>query len=235
MTSTQIRERIAKAEEKMTKKQGTITKKQALIAKKQAQIEKMKANGADERDVYWEECDVRHLNEDIRRLEKEIPEIRKTVEKYEKQLAGEIERESILTKEMPEVFTSLKDHLVEVWDEYDKKRKAFLKERYEELGYREFYQYHNGADYALMHTSDADIHKTNVKSAENIIVDLFNRVKEITGEVIAWDVHVATGNQNLAVLEGTVQGKEGKASVETVEAGGWNIQKLHIRTLVHSI
>lgn len=231
MTSQQIRERITKAEEKITKKQGTITKKQALIAKKQAQAEKE----TDEREKWSLEYDIKYLTQDIARLEKEIPEIRKTIEKYEKQLAGEIERESILTREMPEVFTGLKNHLVEVWDEYDKKRKAYLKQRYDELGYKEFYQHHNGADYTLIHTSDADIHKTNVKSAENIIVDLFNRVKEITGEVTEWNVHVTAGNQNLAVLEGIVQGKEGKARVETVEAGGWNIQRLHIRTLVHSI
>ena len=253
MTSTQITERINKANEKITKKQGTIAKKQALIQKKEnALVKKFNFDldvirSKQNSEVYEEYgretgyeivselSSIEWLKDDIARLEKEIPEIRKTVEKYEKQLAGELEKESLLTKEIPEEFTALKNYLVETWDEDDKHRKAYLAKRYNELGYREFYQHHNGADYLLIHTSDADIHKHNVKDAENIIIDLYNRVKEITGQIIEWDVHVTAGNQNLAVLAGTVKGKEGKARVETIEAGGYNIQRLHIRTLVHSI
>lgn len=237
MTTQQITERIQKANEKIEKKQGTIAKKQALIAKKQSAIEVMK--GSDrytEDNIYWTECDIKYLAQDIARLEKEIPEIRKTVEKYEKQLAGEIEKEALLTKTMPEEFRTLKNTLVERWDAFDLERKEFFRKKSNEMEYRDFIRQYKYSAYQLAwHTSTEEIHKQNEKDAEHFIIDLYNRVKDITGEVTNWEGIRLTMGNNFPVLEGMVQGKEGKARVETILAGGYNIQRLHIRTLVHSI
>lgn len=237
MTTQQITERIQKANEKIEKKQGTIAKKQALIAKKQSAVEMMMASDKYTTDnIYWTECDIRHLIEDIERLEKEIPEIRKTVEKYEKQLAGEIEKEALLTKTMPEEFRTLKNTLVEKWDAFDLERKEFFRKKSEEMEYREFIRQYKYSAYDLAwHTSTEEIHKKNEKDAEYFIIDLYNRVKDITGEVTNWEGIRLTMGNSFPVLEGMVQGKEGKARVETILAGGYNIQRLHIRTLVHSI
>lgn len=236
MTTQQITERIQKANEKIEKKQGTIAKKQALIAKKQSAIEMMKGSDKYTTDnIYWTECDIRHLTEDIERLEREIPEIRKTVEKYEKQLAGEIAKEELITKTMPEEFRTLKDTLVERWDAFDLERKAFLKEKLTEMSYRDFIRKYKSSAYELIRTANDDIHKRNSRDAEIFIIDLYNRVKNITGEVTNWkDIRLTFGN-TFPVLEGQVEGKEGIARVETIYAGGYNIQRLHIRTLVHSI
>lgn len=237
MTTQQITERIQKANEKIKKKQGTIAKKQVLIAKKQSAVEMMK--GSDkytEDNIYWTECDIKYLAQDIARLEKEIPEIRKTVEKYKKQLAGEIEKEALLTKTMPEEFRTLKNTLVEKWDAFDLERKEFFRKKSEEMEYREFIRQYKYSAYDLAwHTSAEEIHKKNEKDAEYFIIDLYNRVKVITGEVTNWEGIRLTMGNSFPVLEGTVQGKEGKARVETILAGGYNIQRLHIRTLVHSI
>lgn len=253
MTSTQITERINKANEKITKKQGTIAKKQALIQKKEnALVKKFNFDldvirNKQNSEVYEEYgretgyeivselSSIEWLKDDIARLEKEIPEIRKTVEKYEKQLAGELDREALFTRAMPKEFTALKEHFVENWDEYDKKMRAHYRAKYEELGYREWWQRFNGSNYQLMNSSDEQIHKNNLRDAENLIIDLYNRVKDVTGEVTGWDVRLDIGNGGFTVLTGIVTGKEGKASVESIEAGGYNIQRLHIRTLVHSI
>ena len=237
MTQAQITERIQKANEKIEKKQGTIAKKQALIAKKQSAVEMMK--GSDkytEDNIYWTECDIKYLKEDIARLEKEIPEIRKTVEKYEKQLAGAIEKEALLTKTMPEEFRTLKDTLVEKWDAFDLERRERLREASRNMEYREFIKKYKYSAYQFAwHTSNDEIHKKNEKDAEYFIIDLYNRVKDITGEVTNWEGIRLTMGNNFPVLEGMVQGKEGKARVETILAGGYNIQRLHIRPLVHSI
>lgn len=232
MTQAQITERIQKANEKITKKQGTITKKQALIEKKTASL----AKAFDEYEIRSLNFDIKYLKEDIARLEKEIPEIRKTVEKYEKQLAGEIEKEALLTKTMPEEFRTLKNTLVEKWDAFDLERKEFFRKKSEEMEYREFIRQYKYSAYDLAwHTSTEEIHKKNEKDAEYFIIDLYNRVKGITGEVTNWEGIRLTMGNSFPVLEGMVQGKEGKARVETILAGGYNIQRLHIRTLVHSI
>lgn len=232
MTQAQITERIQKANEKIEKKQGTIAKKQALIEKKTASL----AKASDEYEIRSLNFDIKYLAQDIARLEKEIPEIRKTVEKYEKQLAGEIEKEALLTKTMPEEFRTLKNTLVERWDAFDLERKEFFRKKSNEMEYREFIRQYKYSAYQLAwHTSTEEIHKQNEKDAEHFIIDLYNRVKDITGEVTNWEGIRLTMGNNFPVLEGMVQGKEGKARVETILAGGYNIQRLHIRTLVHSI
>lgn len=79
--------------------------------------------------------------------------------------------------------------------------------------------------------SYAEIAKENERDARVLIIDLYNRIKTVTGEVTEWaDIRVS-GN----ALNGFVVGKEGRAKVETTLAGGYNIQRLHIRVLVHSI
>lgn len=232
MTSAQIKERITKATEKITKKQNTITKKTALIEKKNAQIEKT----TDTTEQRYLQSDIKWLQEDIKRLNKEIEETKATIEKYNKQLAGELEKEAIFTKEIPEQFKNLQTELVDRWDSYDKEMRTFYREQYKVMDYREFIKEYGSGAYELRHKSDEDIHKANEKDAKALILDLYNRVKAITGEVTDWShIRASQGNQGFTVLTGTVIGKEGRASVETILAGGYNIQKLHIRTLVHEI
>ena len=81
--------------------------------------------------------------------------------------------------------------------------------------------------------TDEEIHNGNVKSARAFVLDLLNRTKEITGEIVSWsDVHLTVGTNGYPVLNGYVEGKEGRAVVESIYAGGYNIQRLHVRVLV---
>ena len=89
---------------------------------------------------------------------------------------------------------------------------------------------------SFWYMSDEDIHKQNQKAGENLILDLLKRVTKITGPVSDWSgLHVTTGNSGGAVLNGIVIGEEGRAKVESILAGGYNIQRLHVRTLVKEI
>lgn len=62
---------------------------------------------------------------------------------------------------------------------------------------------------------------------------MYYRVKKFTGEITDWSgVHACQGTWGMTVLNGYVVGKEGRAFVESILAGGYNIQRLHIRVLV---
>ena len=223
-----LKERIEKKEAQIEKKANTINKKYDLIVKKQAKAEK-----ADEQDRKWLECEIETLTDDIKRLGSEIKEAQATLEKYKKQLAGEIEKEQQFIKEVPQQAKDMEQMLIARWDEADKIRQTNLMEEEKEIGYRAFVQKHSYADYEFLIKSDEEIHKRNVKDARVFVLDLLNRTKEITGEIVSWsDVHLTVGTNGFPVLNGYVEGKEGRAEVESIYAGGYNIQRLHVRVLV---
>ena len=214
MTSYELKSRIQKANEKIQKKTATIAKKETWIA----------SGKKDEYEIKW-------LQEDISRLTREIAETQKTVEKYEKQLAGELERERVLLTEIPESMKQMQIELVERWNGYDFERRANLKAQYDELGYKEFMKKNKHTGYEFMRLSNLEIIENNEKSAKALIIDLFYRIRHITGEVTDWTGIRFSGG----ALNGIVTGKEGRAKVESILAGGYNIQRLHVRVLVHSI
>ena len=227
-----LKERISKAEEKIARKQNTIAKKSAAVAKKQAELEKV----TDKHERYCIECDIGWLEDDLKRLASEIKETEKTLENYHKQLTGEIKRQDLLTKEVPETLKTLQNELVTEWDRYDKERRARMQEDYREMDYREFCKKYRGQDTELRYKSDDEIHAANVRDAEGIILNLVNRVKGITGEITDWGhLYLNPDNNGWSILNGRVEGKEGIAYVESIGAGGYNIQRYHIRVLVKTI
>ena len=65
------------------------------------------------------------------------------------------------------------------------------------------------------------------------VLDLIRRVTKVTG-TIRDASGLTIGNQS-GELNGIVIGDEGKAHVETIGAGGYNIQRFHYRVLVKRI
>ena len=62
----------------------------------------------------------------------------------------------------------------------------------------------------------------------NKLIDLMTRVSKVTGEIIdASHLSIKEGN-----LNGYIIGKDGNAEVETIGAGGYNVQVYHYRTLI---
>lgn len=63
------------------------------------------------------------------------------------------------------------------------------------------------------------------------LVDLMNRVTKITGTITnAKYLSIENGD-----LNGYIEGERGKAKVQTIGAGGYNIQCYHYRVLIHEI
>lgn len=231
-----LSERIANAENKIGKKQITIAKKQALIDKKQQLLETKYLANSDSTKALTLRWDIEHYTEDISRLEREIAQTILSLTEYRKQLTGLMERVSVLITDMPDVLKGLQEELVERWDKWDIERRDRIQSDYRELDYKEFSRKYTHADVMFRGKSNEQIHNDNVQSAKNLIIDLIYRVRKITGEITDWsNIRASAGTGGFTVLNGTVIGKEGIACVESITAGGYNIQRLHIRVLVHSI
>jgi hypothetical protein len=149
-------------------------------------------------------------------------------DKYNKQL--ELERHYQF--EIPEAFKTLKDILVENWTKFDLEEQKHYYKKYKELGYKTFIQRYSRSrwDYLRSH-NEQDFREENEKAAENWILDLYNRIKRETGEIVTWDNITATPKG----LNGYIKGKLGAVNVETIMAGGYNIQRLHYRVILHKV
>ena len=235
-----ITERLEKAEIKLNKKIGTIEKKSALIEKKWAAIDKLgvaRDHDLYERDdlqsdvgdqFYWLRCDIGWLEDDLKRLSGEVEETKAYISKLSDEKVKAL-NELAKYEAMPEIMKNMESELVVKWDEFDKQRRDFMKQERNELGFTEFCKKHGFRNYDFATYTDEKIHNDNVRDAECYVTDLYSRIVDKTGEVTGWEGITCSG----VALNGKVYGKRGAVRVETILAGGYNIQRLHCRTLVH--
>ena len=247
MTKEMAMERIKKAEEFISKKRGTISKKEKSIEKKLEEIRKLGVTfegsvhhiceleemGIDKETadaLYWLECDVTGLQEDIRRSKKAIAEKEAKLPEYRKALEEAEQKEAILANEVPESMKEAKAELVESWTRYDLLIQEQIMKDSKELEWKEYskkWSYSAREEY--LYKKEEDFRKRNEKEATIWLLDLYERVKDIVGTI------TDTSNLRWAgkALNGVVYGTAGTANVQTIEAGGWNIQRWHLRVLVH--
>ena len=172
---------------------------------------------------------IETLSERIANAENKIGKKQLTIAKKQSLIAKKqklIEAKGLANSDTPEALTL----------KWDMERRDRIRADYRELDYKEFSEKYTHADVMSKGKSDEQIHDDNVQSAENLIIDLIYRVRKITGEIIDWsNIRASAGTGGFSVLNGTVIGKEGIACVESITAGGYNIQRLHLRVLVQSI
>lgn len=243
MTSTQLKERIEKAEKRAEAKRNTIIKKNNLIDKKSAQVikagytvdesGKRRAYDDSNTEIGWTIFDIETYKDDIKRLNSEIIEIEAMIQKYKMQLVGELKKENILDN-LPPIMKTMEEELYERWLAWDLQRKSDLKKSYEkvdsgEITHRQWMLDHKHAGWIFMHKTDAELEKENRDAAKHWVIDLYNRVYEITGEITDYSNVHFSGN----ALNGYFIGKMGRAKVETIIASG-PVQCTHYRCLVHS-
>ena len=77
------------------------------------------------------------------------------------------------------------------------------------------------------------LNKRLAQEKERKYIDLIKRIKEKVGEIID-ATNLSIGNQK-GELNGIIKGTKGDAKIETISAGGYNIQCFHYRVLVHKI
>lgn len=168
----------------------------------------------------------------------ELYDSRQTLAKYEKQLKAEADKQSTLNK-LPAVVQEFKGNLITRWDEFDKWKREQIKLEYNNrsIDYdtrrRNLNTKWGRGWYDFMYIDNNTIHKNNVRDADNLILNMINRVIEKTGKIT--DCQYLTldrDNSGYTIINGKIIGESGTAKIESIGAGGYNIQRYHIRVLV---
>lgn len=241
MTVKELRERVKKAQETVEKRKQTIERHKVQAEKKLAVILKhpdwdvnnrfCKYGTPEHNDCYWAICEYESKLSDIKGATKNLEDAEKILSNWKDKLEAAEAKENCFITEIPKALQNYKIYLVEQWDEFDKKRRQKLSEEYKQIGYTTFIKKYKYSGYEFMSWTDEQIHKDNERTAETLILDLYYRVKAITGKITGWNyLTIHNGHIN-----GWVEGEDGVAKVESILAGGYNIQRLHIRVLVHKI
>lgn len=247
MNSTELREKLNKSQENVEKIKKTIQrhfdqaeKKLSVIKSNGWSLDRWQYVGGGEtpnETAYWAICEYESKMSDAESAKKRLVEAEQVRDNWQAKLDRQLELESKIQNEIPEVFKQVKEDLVKLWVSWDINERETMYKRKRELreafpNYREFSNawrdlYTYSREESLTKT-DEEFEKIENKEAEAWLLDLYNRVYAITGKVtdcagIRW------GGK---CLDGFVVGESGKASIETIGAGGYNIQRFHLRTLV---
>lgn len=208
MTAAEITERIIKAKE-------VIAKKEKSIAKLEREIPTLTG--------YMKEC----RTDDLHRRKQELEEKQLTLKNWQDKLE-QLNAENKKLMQIPEQLKKLQQQIAEEIEEELKNFIDRMKKDRKELEYREYrkrYKYSVELKYYYM--KDEEIRKEAVHEAKEWVLDLVHRVEKKVGQITNWNVHV-----DIRALNGWVEGTKGNATIETIFAGGYNIQCLHTRVLV---
>jgi len=239
-TINDLREKVKKAEEAVAKVEKTIERHEVQAEKKLKVVldngwnpedKYCKYDTDEHQNAYWAIVEYQQKLEDIENATKKLNDKKRILQNWKDRLEVAEAKEHKFNTEVPECMKQMKSELIERWDIDDIKRQKRLKEKRNELGYTEFMKRYTNADYNFLYETAESIHEKNVKCAEAFVMDLYNRIYLITGEVTNWKNIHCKG----FALNGIVEGKLGKVEVESILAGGYNIQRLHVRTLVHEL
>jgi len=234
MKAQEIMNRLEKAEANVEKRVRVIEKRKARAEKF---LKKIEAKGWElDKELYrgkndeaylmvWDYEDILY---EIKEAEKKLEDAQRIAQNWRDKLEAQVEVENKIATEIPEVFKEAKADLVKEWLAYDIGVRDKIRKDKSELPYKEFRKIWKYTVEESYNHTDEEFEKIEEKEAEKWLLNLWERVKDITGEVtdctgIRW------GGK---CLDGIIKGKDGVAIVETIGAGGYNIQRYHLRVLV---
>jgi len=248
MTTEEIRNRIAKKEEEVKKLSRRFEEEKTLISVEESNIiERFLVTG--DRSEYREylKSQNKMFGGEAWHKAGELFDAMNCLKKYEKQLEVEKAKEATFSN-IPEVLKQFREDVISRWDSYDQWKRDTIKKEYseavnEEHNYDEWREFNRKMFnkwgqgwYDFRYLTNEQIHNKNVKDSETIILNLINRVSEITGTFTdCKGLHLDSDNSGYAIINGIVIGEKGKAKIESIGAGGYNIQRYHIRVLVKEV
>lgn len=242
MTSVELKERFTKALEKVEKCKATIERHKKQAEKK---LQIIKANGWED-GILDDSCyrgsnyiyealsalsDYEWKLDDISGAERKLAEAEQVADNWAKKYKEALQRELTIATEVPEAFKQAREALVKSWVEQDILEREVMLQKRKDLPYKEFRQLYRYTEEEALNHTDEEFRKMEEREADMWLLDLYNRVKAITGEVTDCS-NIYWGGK---CLDGYIVGKNGRARVDTIEAGGYNIQRWHLRVLVHKM
>ena len=243
---------------KIEKKKADIEKRKNITLKFEKKLEKL----TDDFEIKWLKNDIKTSNRKIKDLEVQLENLYKQKEKVK--VKFDIERIPVIEEfleqwkvKVIEWYTQNYKNLLEYITEYSNKQRQFEEWKRE----RSIYNYNNKEakekeiELGIDHKTHTEIMKfrfngltlklydnrknwkqvleKEIESEKNNKRVLFvSRVKEITGTIKdAKGLSIGDNGE----INGIVIGEKGTAKVETISAGGWNIQCWHFRVLVKEV
>lgn len=253
-------ERMTKAIEALEKAQRTVARHEAKIAKLEAQIAECGISEEDawnnrfqkdengefikttqyqyglpfesviKNEEYFDQLEryqtLEWAKKDLENAKKKVEIKQRTVDKITDEVK-KTQAQKRIVKNLPPILNKMMEQLEEQWNEWDKKDRDFLTQKKAEIGIRKFHEQYGHSE--LIGMTDAQIEDMNHRNAVFYVVDLYRRLGDKVGEITDWSRIYANG----IALNGYVTGTKGTAHIETIRAGGYNIQRLHVRTIIH--
>lgn len=224
------------------------------LRKKMERILAAQASGWTKNPYYYRESDIKST-------QREIDAAQTALAKYKADLKTEIEKENnrnikVLIdflekwkKDCIVYFKSERQKYIADYENYRKREHAYIQEWYEhdlkdesfKAFQDDYFKYkknfikkwkhvtqfnHGSRSWEENLERDLEIEKNRKYH------DIVDRTNKIVGQIT--DVSMLRINPK-GNLDGIITGTRGKASVETIGAGGYNIQAFHFRTLIHEI
>lgn len=249
-------------EQKVIDAESRVAKREAVLKKHNSQLAKMIEKGADRFDVSIKREDIKSatsklaearetlanwkdkLNTRISRdayLEANTPEILKDfLENWKQHAIGYYREKRIRFIEYRELYKGreLTDYdLANLWPRRDVD--AFLSERgleYHQIQ-KKLREAGDQITLRLLEIRDEDereawLEKTMDEEKRAKLLDLIGRIMSTVGTITdAATLYIGPEGD----INGIIVGTEGKAKIQTIGAGGYNIQCFHFRTLIHEI
>lgn len=225
MENQEIFRRIEKAKTRRQTKEKAIAKKQKILANL----------SRDSVDRTW-------VENDIQQLQGEIEKIDELIASYTEKLNNKAIISFVYENYVPQIFKDLEANLVKKWFDIDcRLRDDCLKDKealaaaseseYAKLNESIQSKYSKYIYGTLSEMSDDEILRTDVDSAHQAVIDLFVRILQEVGDVNSWDTLYLTDT----TMHGKVSGSTGAIQVETIAAGGYNVQRAHNRFIVSKV
>ena len=219
----------------ITKRQDKVN---ATIERVKARLEKLLQMTEEQyskkykRDAFWLKFDIEHAQEQLSNNYEKLEEAKRLDAKEEEQLAKKNAKNDRLVL-IPECLKAFGEEVKDATIA-DKIRihKYLRSHKYPDFHDRS--ELANAIRRDRREWDEQKMRKDVERNVNDMLLNLIDRVEQKCGNIISTDrLFLNNGNSMEGIaINGWIEGDKGEAEVESIFAGGYNIQCLHVRVLV---